>query len=68
MTTPKRRRGRPARPDARKRCVFLRVSDDEHAALTRIARDNQQTVTDFIREAVIEAAADCTDETVLAQA
>jgi uncharacterized protein (DUF1778 family) len=48
--------------------VAIRVSDAERAALTRVAGVNRQTLTEFIREAIIEAVADCTDEAVLAPA
>lgn len=67
MTTSSRRRGRPARPDARRRPISVRLSDTEHRELERIARENQQTLTDFIREAVSEAVADCSDDVVFAR-
>jgi uncharacterized protein (DUF1778 family) len=59
-----RRRGRPTRPDARRTKVGFRVNAEEQQRIERLARMNGQTLSEFVREAVIEAASDCSDEEV----
>lgn len=53
--------GRPRLDDARRGKLRVKASDDEKRRLAEIARLNQQTVSDFVREAINEAAADCSD-------
>jgi uncharacterized protein (DUF1778 family) len=61
----KRRGGRPPigedRADVR---VAIRVSRQSWAALRDVATLNQQTRTAFIRQAIEEAVADCTEQRV----
>lgn len=40
---------------ARKKTVFLRLSDAEHAAVSAAARKEARTVTDWVRGAVMAA-------------
>lgn len=54
-------RGRPRLPDARRQKVGFKASVQEAERIAEIARQNGQTVAEFIREAVSEAAADCSD-------
>lgn len=58
-----RRGGRP-RVAPRKQ-IHIRLTAEERIGLERVARENRQSLTAFIREAVVEAVADCTDERVL---
>lgn len=59
------RRGRPA-IDQPVRCVVcIRLTDAEKSDLARIALENGQALTTFIRQAIAEAVADCTDEQIL---
>jgi hypothetical protein len=59
-----RRRGRPPRADARRHKVGFKANDDEQRRIEQIAKVNGQTVAAFIREAVLEAASDCSDDPV----
>lgn len=65
VVEPSKRRGRPRIHLAPRAEIRIRLTAVERAALERIAIENGQTLTAFIREAVQEAVADCTDETVL---
>lgn len=65
--SPRRKRhagGRPKRADPRRVKMGFKASEAERKRIAAIAKSNGQTVADFIREAVIEAASDCTDEPV----
>lgn len=57
----KRRRGRPALAEPLQNKIEVRVTREEKARLRELAAMNNQTVTEFVREAVREAAADCDD-------
>jgi len=59
-----RRRGRRPRADARRVVICIKVSASEKARIQKLARLNHQGLTAFVRSAVIEAAADCSDEPV----
>lgn len=45
--------------------LHIRLEPAEREGLARVAAQNGQTLTAFIREAIAEAVADCTDERVL---
>jgi hypothetical protein len=62
----RRKAGRPRRFDAPlSEKLWFRLTSDEAVRVRAVARLNRQSLTDFIRDAVVEAAADCTDEPVL---
>lgn len=66
--TGERRRGRPTKPDARRIPLKFRVSETERLELQRIAKLNDQTLTEFIQEAISEAIADCCESTTFRRA
>ena len=60
-----RRAGRPPVSDeAATEIVSVRLTKASKHALGELARINQTTITAFIREAIEEAAADCTERRV----
>lgn len=42
--------------------IRVRVSVSEHTRLQELARQNNKTISDLIREAINEIAADCQDD------
>jgi uncharacterized protein (DUF1778 family) len=60
-----RRRGRPASAEPLRNKIEVRVTSDEKRRLREVAKLNHQTVTEFVRDAVRDAAAECDDEPVL---
>jgi predicted DNA-binding protein len=63
----KRRGGRPPIADrAATKVIYVRVTETTARDLVDIARLNQKTRAEFIREAIEEAVADCTERRVFA--
>lgn len=61
-----KKNGRPRRFDEPlSEKLWVRLTRDEAGRVRAVAKLNRQSLTDFIRDAVVEAAADCTDEPVL---
>lgn len=58
------RRGRPASGEAADDRLEIRARPSELKRLEQVARLNGTTVSDFVREAVNGAAADCSDDPV----
>lgn len=59
-----RRRGRPRQETALVKFLILRLSLAQRARIVAAARLNQQSLTDFVRDAIEEAVADCSDDTI----
>lgn len=59
------RLGRPAVAEPLSEKIEFRVTIREKRRIAEIAELNGQDVTDFVRDAVREAAADCDDQPVL---
>jgi DNA invertase Pin-like site-specific DNA recombinase len=64
----RRRGGRPLKPDARRMVLKFRVSESERSEIERIAKLNDQTLTEFIQEAISEAISDCCESTTFRRA
>jgi uncharacterized protein (DUF1778 family) len=61
--TPKRR-GRPRSPEPLSQYVVIRLTADQRARLDEIAALNHQSATAFVRQALDEATADCSDRRI----
>ncbi len=55
MPEPKRKRGRPATGQTKKR--YFRMDDKSYAKVTQAADEREQSVSDFIRDALLKAVA-----------
>ncbi len=64
--TIQRCRGRPRSDVVRTQWCHFRLTDDEKRELRNVALLNGKSMTEFVRDAVAEAVADCTETHVIA--
>lgn len=64
MSNEVRRGRRPIDDTAARRQIAVRLTDSQALQLKQVARQNGQTRAQFIRDAISEAVADCSDARV----